>query len=111
MHFCYKCTKKGGTMRYRANYLKKAVLFVVTAILATQINFITYAQDNEVSTNLQQKTLKLWYDEPAPQNNANEPDVSTKEAITKATDWENWSLPTGCGYLGANPLTARDVFC
>lgn len=41
-----------------------------------------------------EKTLKLWYDEPAPNSD---------------TGWEQWSIPLGCGYMGANVFGLTDT--
>ena len=44
-----------------------------------------------------QKKYKLWYDKPAP----NRGRVSD-EPKAKDPDWEEWSLPLGCGHFGVN---------
>jgi len=55
------------------------------------------------------KEYKLWYDKPAPNRGkvaTNWPSHWSKE---KDPDWEEWSLPLGCGYLGANVFGRTDI--
>ena len=51
-----------------------------------------------------QKQYKLWYDKPAP----NRGRVSD-EPKAKDPDWEEWSLPLGAGYFGANIFGRTDI--
>lgn len=50
---------------------------------------------------MEEKALKLWYDEPAPMGNE---DASSWQSTPNVPDdgWEKWSLPLGNGYMGAN---------
>lgn len=48
--------------------------------------------------------LRLWYDEPAP-NRGRE----SSERTAKDPDWEQWSLPLGCGYMGLNIFGRTDT--
>lgn len=48
--------------------------------------------------------LRLWYDKPAP----NRGRVS-EERTAKDPDWEEWSLPLGCGYMGLNIFGRTDT--
>ena len=54
------------------------------------------------------KTYKLWYDAPAPNRGK---DYSKEVAGGKPydKDWENWSLPIGNGWLGANIFGRTDT--
>lgn len=48
--------------------------------------------------------LRLWYDQPAP-NRGRE----SEERTAKDPDWEQWSLPLGCGYMGLNIFGRTDA--
>ena len=51
-----------------------------------------------------QKIYRLRYDKPAP----NRGRVSD-ESDAKDPDWEEWSLPLGCGHFGVNIFGRPDV--
>lgn len=51
-----------------------------------------------------EQVLRLWYDEPAP-NRGRE----SEERTAKDPDWEQWSLPLGCGYMGLNIFGRTDT--
>ncbi len=59
---------------------------LVLAMTIPAMNLGASAEDI-IADATKEKTLKLWYDEPAPDSDAG---------------WENWSLPLGNGYMGAN---------
>ena len=72
----------------------KSLIFILFCFFPT----IIMAGSTHVTT--QQKTYKLWYDTPAPNNGAVfRPDESDRPIDL---DWENSSLPIGNGYMGAS---------
>ena len=79
--------------------LKRAVAAVIAVVMASQLALTAFAQQ-PVSTDAAPvdttgtKELRLWYDEPAPDSD---------------NGWEQWSLPLGCGYMGANVFGRTDT--
>lgn len=53
------------------------------------------------------KKYILWYDKQAPNNGAKY--TPNKDDNPYDSDWENWSLPVGNGYLGANIFGRTDT--
>ncbi|MDO6737738.1 glycoside hydrolase family 95 protein [Wenyingzhuangia sp. 2_MG-2023] len=81
-------------MKIKTNILMIKLLIVVgfsTTILAhaQQYNKKNYETEGTINTNLksQNKTLRLWYNEPTPDNDKG---------------WVNRSIPMGNGYMGVN---------
>lgn len=81
----------------------KGLLLKVLAIslaFATAIPAVSFAgiatteADTMTADATKEKTLKLWYDEPAPNSDEG---------------WENWSMPLGNGYMGANVFGLTDT--
>lgn len=79
---------------------KRIVAAVIAAAMGLQMTVTALAQmplsaepSAPALSSSVQKELRLWYDEPAP----------------NSTDgWEKWSLPLGCGYMGANVFGRTD---
>ncbi|MCL2406945.1 MAG: glycoside hydrolase family 95 protein [Defluviitaleaceae bacterium] len=55
------------------------------------------------------KIYKLWYDKPAPNRGKKASNWPSHWSREKDPDWEAWSLPLGCGYLGANVFGRTDT--
>ena len=55
------------------------------------------------------KQYKLWYDKPAPNRGKTPMDWPPHWAKEKDPDWEEWSLPMGCGHLGVNIFGRTDT--
>ena len=55
------------------------------------------------------KIYKLWYDKPAPNRGKVAIQWPSHWSKEKDPDWEEWSLPLGCGYLGANIFGRTDI--
>lgn len=73
------------------NNLKKLLLRMIAVSLSISmvmptVGVGTFAEEISADAT-KEKTLRLWYDEPAPNSDEG---------------WENWSLPLGNGYMGAN---------
>ncbi len=73
---------------------KQALLRVISLTLAfalalpsMALTTLAESGDSVTADATKEKELKLWYDEPAPDSDEG---------------WENWSLPLGNGYMGAN---------
>lgn len=50
------------------------------------------------------KQYKLWYDKPAPNRGRESENMTAKDS-----DWEEWSLPLGCGHFGINVFGRTDT--
>lgn len=55
---------------------------------------------SDLKVNTQDIPLKLWYDEEAPFINECSPEASMMQG--QDIGWQNWSMPLGNGYFGAN---------
>ena len=76
---------------------KLAAMGIMLAMLLQTCTAVFAAPDSSTALQdigTQQKELKLWYDEPAP---------DTDEG------WEQWSLPLGNGYMGVNVFGLTDT--
>jgi len=62
-----------------------AIAMAVPAVTVGTMGVSAQASYTADATN--EKTLRMWYDEPAPDSDSG---------------WENWSIPLGNGYMGAN---------
>ena len=62
---------------------------------------------SELTVNSTDTPLKLWYDEEAPFINECSPEASMMEG--QDIGWQNWSLPLGNGYFGANVFGRVDT--
>ncbi len=81
--------------------LKKAILRMISTTLALATAIPTVSLGSAVSAEssinadaTKEKTLRMWYDEPAPDSDEG---------------WENWSIPLGNGYMGANVFGLTDT--
>ena len=81
-------------MMHLRTFFKLGSLILVFMLCIS--SFDGYLVTVEAST---EKTLKLWYDEPAPMGNET---VDELAANVADDGWEKWSLPLGNGYMGAN---------
>jgi len=55
------------------------------------------------------KLYKLWYDKPAPNRGKVPVNWAAHWSKTKDPDWEEWSLPMGCGHMGINIFGRTDT--
>ena len=81
--------KRRHFTRILASLCTAALLMLPAAPVLAQ----TLPQGGVRADATQEKELRLWYDEPAPDSD---------------DGWEQWSLPIGCGYLGANIFGRTD---
>lgn len=58
---------------------------------------------------LRKKNYQLWYNSPAPNRGPNKNIEVSGHGTPWDADWENWSLPIGNGYLGANVFGRTDT--
>lgn len=81
------------------------VLTLIVSILCASFTIFSSAEGRSVA-DLVQKELKLWYDEPAPDDDNRE----TTYNNTKYSGWEVWALPIGNGFAGSKVfgLTERE---
>ena len=88
--------------------MKKKIISLLCATSLVFTNFAgllpadVFAQDaNQKIVESSDLPLKLWYDEEAPFINENSPKTEWNKDTTDF-GWQNWSLPLGNGYFGAN---------
>ena len=81
------------------------VLTLIVSIMCALLTTFSSAEGRSVA-DLVQKELKLWYDEPAPDDDNRE----TTYNNTKYSGWEVWALPIGNGFAGSKVfgLTERE---
>jgi hypothetical protein len=101
--------------------MSKAIRFVLLALcffmLLPTVACVPSNNDKEGGINISNLTvrankipLKLWYDEQAPFINEGSEEASMMAG--QDIGWQNWSLPIGNGYVGANVcLVQGNVEC
>ena len=90
----------------------RILAFLLTLTMLVSLTFTTLFVLSSATgsarsvSDLVQKELKLWYDEPAPDDDNRE----TTYTNTKYSGWEVWALPIGNGYAGSKVfgLTERE---